>query len=147
MTQREARVSFDMSTLSRHLNANDPLALVIRAHLYVEAALTRKIESALVNQSGFDSAKLPYPTKVKLAVGLGKIDARDVGGLIGLNGLRNRFAHDLDTQLNEQDERDLYNGFSTVQQRIADSLREPDMVFMGKLRCDLIAIIVSAELQ
>jgi hypothetical protein len=79
----------------------DPLALVIRGHLYVEAALIKKIESALVNKKAFDIAGLRFPTKVQLAVALGRVDGADVGGFIELNRLRNKFCPQCGDEVDE----------------------------------------------
>ena len=133
---------FEIPTLAEHLNSNDHLALIIRAHLYVEAILIRHIETVVVNKQEFDSAKLQFAAKLKLAVALGKVDQADSGALKTLNKLRNDFAHDLTTQLQEQDELDLYNTFSKRQRTFAEHLgRTPQMVYIGRLRADLMALI------
>lgn len=130
--------------LRDQLNAEDPLAIVLRAHLYVEAALIRKIEDAFVNTEKFDVARLRFPEKVGLAVALGKIDAADIGGLKALNSLRVRFAHRLETQLAERDELELYNALSPNHRTIVDGLRTDQLPLIGKLRCDLIGLIVAS---
>jgi hypothetical protein len=135
-------VPFDVPTWTEHLNTQDPLALVIRGHLYVEAALIQKIEAALVNKQGFDTAALSFVLKVKFAVALGKVDPADVGALTVLNRFRVRFAHDLKTQLNDQDELDLHNALSPQQRTLVDSLRKPTLPFIGRLRCDILGLIL-----
>ncbi len=75
-------VPFDVPTWTAHLNTSDPLALVIRGHLYVEAALVQRIEAAIANKEGFNTATLPFPLKVKFAVALGRLDPADVGALL-----------------------------------------------------------------
>jgi hypothetical protein len=69
--KRTLKAHPDVATLMSHLTAEDPLALVIRGHLYFENALSKKIEDALADPTSFDSAKLQFPTKVRLAVALG----------------------------------------------------------------------------
>lgn len=133
---------FDVPTLTQHLNSKDPLALVIRAHLYVEAVLIRHIEAALVNKGQFDSASLTFPRKVKLAAAMGKVSNADVSALLALNSLRNRFAHKLDTHLQDQDEHALYSTLSKQQRLFVDGLRTPQMDYMGRLRSDLVGLIV-----
>ena len=61
-------VPFDVPTWTQHLNTADTLALVIRGHLYVDAALIRKIETALVDKSKFKTERLPFMMKVGFAV-------------------------------------------------------------------------------
>ena len=134
---------FDIPTLIEHLNSKDHLALIIRAHLYVEAILIRHIETALANKGRFDAATLTFPKKVSLAVAMGKVDpAADLSALNALNRLRNKFAHNLDTQLQEQDEHDLYIALSKRQRVVVDDLRKDELDYTGRLRCDLVGLIV-----
>ena len=139
------RVSFDVPTLVQHLNTVDPLALVIRAHLYVEAALIRMIEAAMLKKEALDVAKIQFRTKLRLAIALGKLDARHEPAIAALNTLRNRFAHNLASQLNERDELNLYNSLSDEPSLLADSLRKADLPFLTRLRCDVMAIIMQSE--
>jgi len=111
---------FDFPTLITHLNAEDPLALVMRGHLYIEATLIRQIESALVNKKAFATAQFPFPAKVSLAVALGKVDIADAGGFTALNTLRVKFAHNVEMKLTEQDELNLYNALSPSQRKIIE---------------------------
>ncbi len=134
---------FDVPTWGEHLNAKDPLALVIRGHLYVEAALVRLIESAIVDKKALDVARLPFRAKVKFAKALGKLDSADARVVDVLGRLRDKFAHDLNTQLSAQDELDVHNAMSPRQRKIADALRNQTTDFLSRLRCDLIAIIVT----
>lgn len=137
------QMPFDVPTLMAHLNTEDPLALVIRGHLYVESALIKQIESVLVNKQEFDSARLQFLTKVRLAVALGKVDRADVGAFAALNRLRSQFAHNVDTKLTDQDELDLYNTLSQRQRDRVDSLRKPGMAFLARLRLDVLGIILA----
>jgi hypothetical protein len=139
---------FDIPTWGEHLNSKDPLAMVIRAHLYVEAILIRRIESVIVNKQLFDSARLQFSTKVKLAAALGKVDDADEPALNALNKLRNGFAHNLATQLQEQDERDFYNAFSKRQRSFVDHLRtqvDEQVDCMVRLRLDLVGLIIATN--
>jgi hypothetical protein len=136
---------FDLPVLIGHLNTTDPLALVIRAHLYVEAILIRHIETVVVNREQFDSARLPFRTKIELAVAIGRVDPADVGALNVLNSLRNKFAHKLDTLLQEQDESKLHNALSERQRRFVNASRTLPLDYMGRLRCDLVGIIIATN--
>jgi hypothetical protein len=62
------KVPFGGPTWTAHLNTEDPLALVIRGHLYVEAALIQQIEAAIPNKERLDAATLPFTLKVRFAV-------------------------------------------------------------------------------
>jgi hypothetical protein len=137
-------------TLMAHLNAEDPLALVLRGHLYVEAALIKQIESAplnkkaLVNKKTLKGAKHNFPDKVKLAVALGKVDPPDDRGFIALNDLRNDFAHEVNMKLTEQNESKLYDTLSPSQREIPDVARKPEMTPRDRLRFDIMGLIANA---
>jgi len=140
------QVSFDVPNFAKHLSAQDPVALVMRAHLYAEAALIRLIESTFVRKEAFDTVtRLQFLSKVDLAIALGKVDPRGRGGYAALNKLRNRFAHDLNTQLVEKDELDFYNALSDKQREFANASRKPKLPLMGRLRCDLVGLIMHLE--
>jgi hypothetical protein len=49
--RRALKGFLDFPTLMAHLNAEDPLALVLRGHLYVEAVLTKQIEAVAVDKT------------------------------------------------------------------------------------------------
>lgn len=136
---------FDFPTLMKHLNAEDPLALVLRGHLYVEAALIKQIESALVNKKALAGARFSFPAKVKLGVALGKVDPADARGFTALNALRNEFAHDVEKKLTEQHELNLYNVLSPSQRKIIEAPREAETMFLGRLRFDIIGLIFNAN--
>jgi hypothetical protein len=134
----------DFPTLLEHLTAVDPLALVLRGHLYVEAALNKQIESALVNKEALADVRFDFPVKVKLAVALGKVDPSDDRGFTALNALRVKFAHNVEKKLTEQDELNLYNVLSPSQRKIADVARKPEMTPLVRLRFDVMGLIANA---
>jgi hypothetical protein len=134
----------DFPTLMKHLNAEDPLALVLRGHLYVEAALIKQIESGLVDKKALKVARLNFPNKVNLAVALGKVDPPDDRGFIALNDLRNDFAHDVKMKLTEQNESKLYDALSQSQRKIPGVARNPKMTPLVRLRFDIMGLIANA---
>jgi len=131
-------------TLMTHLNAEDPLALVLRGHLYVEAVLIKQIEAVIVDKKAFTCARLPFPTKIKIAVALGRIDRDDARGFNALNDLRNDFAHNVETKLTKQDEENLYNALSPGQRKMIKGPRTAETAFLRRLRFDIIGLIASA---
>ena len=87
----------------RHLEKDDELHVLLRGHVYVEAALIQLIESKLANPQALKVAGLNFPLKVRLATALGLLSG-DVAMLCKrLNDLRNRVAHQLDKELTHED--------------------------------------------
>jgi hypothetical protein len=135
---------FDFPMLMAHLNTKDPLSLVIRGHLYVEAVLIMQIESALINKGALDFEWLNFPTKVDLAFALGKIGSADVRGFKALNSLRVKFAHKVQMTLTKQDELNLYNTLSNSQRKIIDRPRKAATTHIDRLRFDVMGLIRNA---
>ena len=66
--------------------------------------------------------------------------------MIALNGLRNKFAHNLETKLDEGNEAQLYKSFSKRQQTFVDDLRDTDgLDHAGRFRCDLAGLIIATN--
>jgi hypothetical protein len=76
---------------------------VLRAHLFVEHFVTKFIETANPRLGSLDEARLTYLQKVHLACSSGGLNQELRPGLIQLNRLRNRFAHQLEYQLTSDD--------------------------------------------
>ena len=136
---------FDMQLWTKHMNAGDHLAMIIRTHLYVEFILNRRIEALLVNKRHLSVGSLKFSMKLNMAVAFGIVPDEDFPALNKLNGFRNDFAHDLNKQLTEQDERDFYNCLSIRQRRIIDGVRTPGLNFLGRLRADLGGLIMAVN--
>jgi hypothetical protein len=139
---------FDIPKWAEHLNANDPLAMVVRAHLYVESILNRRIERLLVKKGRLNVVKLKFEMKLNIAASFGAIPDEDYPALKKLNDFRNGFAHNLEKQLTEEDERDLYNCLSAHQRRIVNSILDrngPKCPFIGRLRADLGGLIAATN--
>jgi hypothetical protein len=77
---------------------------------------------------------------------MGRVDEADCAALIALNGLRNKFAHNLETKLDEGNEAQLYKSFSKRQQTFVDELRDTvGLDHTGRLRCDLAGLIIATN--
>ncbi|MBS4204024.1 hypothetical protein [Lederbergia citrea] len=102
--------NMEFESLIKHVNADDPLQIVIRCHLIVESKLIKLIELSLENKNELDVEKLNFPTKVNLAFALGCIEEKYLKPvLLNINSLRNKFAHNIKYELSENDVMKLYN--------------------------------------
>ena len=84
---------------------------VIRIHQYLDRIMTAIINECLVESHYLDVERIPFALRVELAVAIGAIDKEDRSPLLFFNTMRNRFAHDPNTELTEKDSRDFYNVF------------------------------------
>jgi hypothetical protein len=96
----------------RCLNSTDDLALVIRAHQCIEAALDNLvIESLPYRHDGLVRA-LQFVLKVDLAIGLLVLDVEERPALLAVNKIRNKFAHELIDSISKDDVDTLVRTFS-----------------------------------
>ncbi len=96
-----------------HINAEDPLGIVIRGLIYIESALIKLLEEGVRKPNAIDFAKdLNFPTKVDLAVALGMLKDDEKAVLLNLNRLRNKLAHNVEVQVGRDDEDALVKSLS-----------------------------------
>jgi hypothetical protein len=91
------------------LRGDESLQLVIRAHLHAEQLLFAMLTEGLKNPSIIDLDRLPFSTKARLAVAMGLMEQEALAPLVGLNALRNNFAHKVDYKFADKDKADLLN--------------------------------------
>lgn len=106
----------EFDDLISRMSVNDPLQAIIRGHLMLETRLIRLIELSLKEKEELDVTKLRFPTKVDLACALGAIKDKNYKKmLLKINTLRNKFAHDIDKDLEKEDVFQLFSGDSHMQ--------------------------------
>lgn len=118
--KRLVHEGFDPETLQRALRANDPLVIVLRAHLYMEQIvnvfLKRSILGASFESATYEEAGLRFFQIVHLAEAAGVLRTDDTKGLLAFNSLRNKLAHGYGTTVTDADQEQLLA-------KIAPSLR------------------------
>ncbi len=90
----------------------DALAVIIRAHLYVESTLNELIEECLFRPKAMNEVNLSFWHKVPLAAALGVIPEDFQSPLKQLNALRNKLAHNLDAAISDADVDKLFQSFA-----------------------------------
>ena len=76
----------------KHLLIDDDVALFVRAHLYIEVALTKRIEGAVPSPQHLNPEKMRFQVKSQLAAALNLIGDYEAALAI-LNTFRNRAPH------------------------------------------------------
>jgi hypothetical protein len=127
------------NSMLNHINADDPLQIVVRGHLYVEAMLNKLICLRFPFPKAIDLADMHYPIKVDLAVALGMLSKDDAGSFRALNKLRNRLAHNIEYRVTSKDVRELLGTISpTMRHAYKNFLKyKPTLVddYLDQLRC------------
>jgi hypothetical protein len=100
-------------------NAGDDLAVVVRGHIVCEALLLHIIIAKSRPGLTFDTLNLTE--RADVAIALGALPYEDRAPFQHLNTLRNRFAHDLDSKLTQEDAKRLRSSFSPRLRALLDS--------------------------
>lgn len=83
---------FDFELLQRQMNADDPVSVLLRGHLWIESMLVELIRAELpVPEAWRELDRLSWSSKLGLAVAQG--NTPDFTSFVVLNRLRNRLAH------------------------------------------------------
>jgi hypothetical protein len=138
-----------LNPILNHINADDPLQIIVRGHLYVEASLNRLISLRFLFPKAFDLANMHYPAKVDLALALGVLHKDDAGSLRALNTLRNRLAHNIEHKVTPKDVRQLLDTMSpTVRAVYKDFIKQkptPANDHLFQLRCFIMMLKMMLE--
>ena len=103
---RRSRVAIDSESFYRYVNSTDQLTLVVRGHLSLEAVLNHLLDRALPRGLTEELDSLRFPQRVDLAIALGKLDIESRPAWMKINAIRNRFAHDLDAKITNEEARE-----------------------------------------
>lgn len=99
------------------LQADDELSAVIRAHLYVEVQLNRLIDALLPYSKELSDSRLSWPLQINLALSLGlKNQYRPPLKKVG--NIRNRFAHNPDSTIEDRDIKALFDSLHSEDKQI-----------------------------
>lgn len=108
MSRRSKPKAIDQLEFLETLTASDDVTLVIRGHLVLESFLNRLL--VLTAPAACEELdRLRFPQKLDVLIALGAIAAEARPAWRQVNGLRNRFAHDLDARLTQEEADDLLN--------------------------------------
>jgi len=111
-------VQQELEELEKILGGIDTLGLVIRGHIYLEQVLKQFLELAHPR----DAKNLHgFANHIDLALASG-LKAQYKAPLQNINRLRNKFAHQLDTELSRAAVTSLYQSFSDEDSKVVDEL-------------------------
>lgn len=104
MPMRKAKLSPSFSLYLERLKKHQPLELVLRGHLVIEALLVELIQLQVANDRPW---KWDFPSKVRWCVDKSLIPAERESCYLHFNDIRNDFAHILGHELTFDDLHDL----------------------------------------
>lgn len=99
------------------------LGVVIRSHLYIEAALDELISLLLIFPEELEKMNLTFANKVRLACAA-SFDKDYKSMLLALGSIRNKFSHNVDTKLDQALVRDLHSKLNEIsREHLPEALR------------------------
>ena len=102
-----------------------PLIVIIETHLFVESRLIMLVERSLKHPEELQLNKYGFERLVRLAAALGLVSTEEKPGLLELNRMRNKFAHNMAWKPIQQDVMALHDVLTPEQKSIASGLPVP----------------------
>jgi hypothetical protein len=132
---------------AEYLKSPHALEILLRGHLWVEAELIGVLEDVLPFPDQIDLNRASFQLKVSMAAAHGFIRPDDVAAYLTLNSLRNRVAHDLNGEPNEEFVEELLRSFGPHLKHIYPRKQEIDETegpkWLWKLRFAIACMCIS----
>jgi hypothetical protein len=97
------------------LKFNDSMSTILRGHLYIESEFEKQFHLFLENPEVLDMDRMKFSEKLTWLVALGIMSKENRMPYKLLNDLRNKFAHNIEYQLQDTDIEKIVNTFSKSQ--------------------------------
>ncbi|MEH6994241.1 hypothetical protein V7075_16220 [Neobacillus drentensis] len=108
---------FNNHIFNAFLKMNDVLSTVLRGHLYIESELEKQLNEYLAHPEVLEMDRLKFSDKLTWLVALGLLSKENRMPYKRLNELRNKFAHNIEYQLQESDLEKIVNTFNKSQRK------------------------------
>lgn len=135
--------SFDEEAFRNRLNG-DRWQQIIQAHLYLDHVLTLTISEALTNPDAVRLKQMGFAQKLELSRALGLVPESVAQATAKVNGLRNRIAHDLAYEVEDQEVIDLTNATPVpVRESVTKSRKTPSgaPLSLAELLCAIVLVL------
>ncbi|MFC0559691.1 hypothetical protein [Halalkalibacter alkalisediminis] len=126
------------------LNDGSVLAIILRAHLYIESKLLRLLELSFKRPKELDLNKMNFSMKVKLLAAMDVLTIFERESINNLNKIRNKLAHDLNYEVSQDDIEDLLKFEHVTRKQLISTLGSNDDLLLT-LRALLSFIYVDLE--
>jgi hypothetical protein len=108
-----------------HLTSAQPLEVLLRGHLWVEAELIAVLKDVFPFPSQIDLGRISFPQKVSLVAAHGFIRPEDIPAYMKLNSLRNKVAHNLSAEPGEEYSNALLESFGAHLNYLVADFQKP----------------------
>jgi DNA-binding MltR family transcriptional regulator len=137
----------DLQSFLDEINQEDFLQIIIRGHLYIESRLIQLIRENLHRPDAIDLSKINFPTKLDLCVALGVLDEEEKKAYLHLNKLRNKFAHNLDALIDEDEIEAFLSDFSEYQISLVNSIESKNSMHRFRKGIAALYVILNERLK
>ncbi|KRF46414.1 hypothetical protein ASG98_17755 [Bacillus sp. Soil531] len=121
----------DLEEFVQEANNNNILYAILRGHLHIEREIVKLLNLKLENPKQILSHNFGFVNKIRLAVALGLIDVESMEAYIAFNTVRNKYAHQLDYELNEKDLKEIRKKFcSSLESEYTKGVLTPSTSFL-----------------
>lgn len=128
-----------------------PLEVLLRGHLWVEAELIAVLVDILPFPKQIDLGRVSFPQKVSFVAAHGFIRPEDIPAYMKLNSLRNKVAHNLSAEPDEEYSRDLLKSFGPhLNALIIDFQERPEFhwnEWIWRLRYGITALCINLSTE
>lgn len=90
-------------------STNNLLTFLVRGHLYCESTLSQILQNSVKRKDAINIDRLDYQAKINLCNAFGLIPESIVPGLQKLGSIRNKYVHNIDYEVTEEDQLDFVN--------------------------------------
>jgi hypothetical protein len=111
------------------------LSSILKAHLFVERLIDSLIENKLTNPASFFKNQISFSLKLDIAHSLGIIPDRMLSTIKSLNGIRNKYAHDLNYQVTLGELNALKLDWEPIQKEAFDGAKEKGIEEAVSITC------------
>ncbi|WP_424536801.1 hypothetical protein ACOZ38_44380 [Sphaerisporangium viridialbum] len=134
----------DKQRLLEHLNAQEPLQIIIRGHLWVELMINDVLQEVLPRPEHLQKARLSFSQRIHLAAAMQLISSEDLPSMLKLNRIRNTAAHELNSTIDAVAVQELISTLSPKMRFIAFNGRPVDE-FPSDLRTIIATMVVMLD--
>jgi hypothetical protein len=123
-------VTIDKKQFERHLfEPESSFEILLRGHLWIESLINRILEVHIVDAKALDLDRATFRQKVDIAQAFGFISPQDGAALRVLNRLRNKLAHNLKAEPNDEGIQELVSTLSGPTKAAFDAvMKVPEVI-------------------
>jgi len=123
----------DLDVFVQEANSENTLYAILRGHLYIEREIVKLLNLKLENPKQILNNNFGFANKIRLAAALGFIEADSMEAYIAFNTVRNKYAHQLNYELNEKDLKKIRRQFcSSLESEYVRGVLTPSTSFLKK---------------